>query len=156
MPTGERVFLVVIDDSEEVRVALRYACLRAAHSGGRVALLYVIEPPGTQDWLAVADLYRAERRAEAEERLERLSGEVQALSARTPVLHIREGRPADELLALIGEDPSISILVLGAAPSADGPGPLVSLMVGRQSGRLRVPVTVVPGTLSDADLERLT
>ena len=40
----ERVFLVVVDESEEMQVALRFACRRAQHTGGRVALLYVIEP----------------------------------------------------------------------------------------------------------------
>ena len=32
-----RVFLVVVDDSEEMRVALRFAGQRAKHTGGRVA-----------------------------------------------------------------------------------------------------------------------
>ena len=42
--THQRIFLVVVDDSEELNIALTYACLRARNSGGRVALLYVIEP----------------------------------------------------------------------------------------------------------------
>ena len=37
-----RVFLVVVDESKELQAALHYAARRAAHTGGRIALLYVI------------------------------------------------------------------------------------------------------------------
>ena len=43
-----RVFLVVVDESEEYRLAVHYAARRAAHTGGRLALLYVIEPAEMQ------------------------------------------------------------------------------------------------------------
>ena len=61
-----RVFLVVVDESEELRIAVHYAVRRAAHTGGRVALLYVIEPSELQAWRAIEDLAREERREEAE------------------------------------------------------------------------------------------
>ena len=41
---NHRVFLVVVDDSEEMLVALRFACMRAKSVGGRVALFRDIEP----------------------------------------------------------------------------------------------------------------
>ena len=31
--THQRIFLVVVDDSEELNIALAYACLRARNSG---------------------------------------------------------------------------------------------------------------------------
>ncbi len=37
--SSDRVFLVVVDETEEMKVALRFACRRARHTGGRVALL---------------------------------------------------------------------------------------------------------------------
>jgi nucleotide-binding universal stress UspA family protein len=75
-----RIFLVVVDESEEMRVALRYAALRARRTGGHVALLYVIEPSDLQQWMAVESLMREERREEAEALLQKLSGEVAELS----------------------------------------------------------------------------
>ena len=45
-----RVFLVVVDDSEEMRIALRFACMRAKNTGGRVALFRDIEPAGFHHW----------------------------------------------------------------------------------------------------------
>ncbi len=151
-----RVFLVVVDESPELQTALHYACLRARRTGGRVALLYVMQPPDSQQWKAVEDLMRAEQREQAEATLQRLSQEVNEWAGALPVLYLREGQTRDQLLALIEEEPSISILVLGASTQAEGPGPLVSHLVGKLSGRLRIPVTIVPGGLSDEDLAALT
>ncbi|MEE8622557.1 MAG: universal stress protein [Alphaproteobacteria bacterium] len=152
----ERVFLAVVDQSEELRVALRFASLRAKNTGGRVALLYVIEPADFQHWMAVEDLMRDERRQEAEEVLRKFSAQVQEWSGKTPVLYVREGKMREELLKLIDEDQSISILVLAAATGTAGPGPLVSSLAGKMSERLRVPLTVVPGNLTDEQIESLT
>jgi nucleotide-binding universal stress UspA family protein len=151
-----RIFLVVVDDTEEMRVALRYAALRARRTGGHVALLYVIEPSDLQQWMAVETLMREERREEAEVLLQKLSGEVADLCGSLPIVHIREGRRRDELMALLDEEPSISILVLAAGTGAEGPGPLVTQLVGKMSGKMRVPVTVVPGSLSDEQIAALT
>ncbi len=152
----ERIFLAVVDQSEELRVALRFASLRAKNTGGRVALLYVIEPADFQHWMAVEDLMRDERRQEAEEVLQKYSAQVQEWSGKTPVLYVREGKMREELLKLIDEDRSISILVLGAATGTAGPGPLVSSLAGKMSDQLRVPLTVVPGNLTDEQIESLT
>jgi hypothetical protein len=102
--------------------------------------------------MSVETLVREERREEAERVVEKLSAEVQVISGTMPVVHIREGRRSDELLALIAEEPGISILVLAAGAGAAGPGPLVTTLVGKMSGRMRVPITIVPGTLTDEQI----
>ena len=153
---AERVFLVVVDDSAEMKVALRYACRRARKTKGRVALLYAIEPQDHQHWMAVGDLMREEARAEAEQLLQKLAAKVNDWTGTMPVLYVREGARGDELFKLIEEEPSISILVLGASPGPKGPGPLVSLVAGKMAGKLRVPVTIVPGDLSYEDVDKIS
>ena len=155
-PAHDRVFLVVVDKSEEHRVALRYAALRAKHTGGRVALLYVIKPGDFQAFGAVEDLMREEQRQEAESVLHMLSSEVQGICGKTPVFHIREGNLQSELLNLINEDRSISVLVLAAARGGKNPGPLISALAGKMWNQLRIPLTIVPGGLTDQELELLT
>ncbi|MGE0119777.1 MAG: universal stress protein [Dongiaceae bacterium] len=150
-----RVFLVVVDESPELGVALRYACVRAKKTGGRVALLYVIEPADFQQWAGVNELMREEARQEAEQALQKMAADVQKLSAAMPVLYVREGERRDELLKLIDEEPTISILVLGAATGPRGPGPLVSALTSKFVGKLRVPVTIVPGNLSLEDVDNI-
>lgn len=151
-----RVFLVIVDESEEMRVALRFACRRAIHTGGRVALLYVIPPADFGHWMAVDDLIGEEARERAEEVLRKLSEQVYENTGTMPVVHIREGVPRDELLALIDEEPEISVLVLASSPGPKGPGPLISALTGKLWATLHVPLTIVPGTLSDEEVDSLT
>jgi len=152
---ADRVFLVVVDETEEMKVALRFACRRARNTGGRVALLFVIEPADFQHWMAVEDLMREEARTEGEQLLQRLAGQVNELVGSMPVLYVREGKVRDELMALLDEEPSISILVLGANTGSRGPGPLVSALTGKMVGKLRVPITIVPGNLDDETIDSI-
>ena len=150
-----RVFLVVVDETAEMRVALRYAALRARHTRGRVALLHVVEQTDMLQWMALETLMREERRETAEQLMEQLASQVVELQGALPVVHIREGNLRDELLALINEDPTISILILAAGIGPDGPGPLVS-GIGKLIARLTIPVTIVPGTLTDEQIDALS
>ncbi len=111
-----------------------------------------MEPIDSQQWMAVEDLMREERRAEGEAILRRNGEEVFEWSGTFATYHLREGNIRDELLALIEEESAISILVLGAATGTEGPGPLVTHLAGKLSGRLRVPIAIVPGILSDEQL----
>lgn len=153
---GPRVFLVVVDESQEMPKALRYACRRAKRTGGRVAMLYVMEPPEGQQWGAVVDLMRQEARQQAEEVVARYAEIASSLTGQPPSIYIREGKSRDELLKLLTEDRSISVLVLGAASGSEGPGPLVTALTGKFGSQLRVPLTIVPGALSEAEIDAIS
>lgn len=155
LPMQQRIFLVVVDETEEMRVALRYAALRARHTGGRVALLVVLEPSELKQWAAVDALQREEGRAAAEQLVGRLSAEVNEIAGKMPVVFIREGLRSDELLGLLNEEPSISVLVLAAGSGPDGLGPLIDALLGKLAGTVRVPITIVPGSLTEAQLAAL-
>jgi nucleotide-binding universal stress UspA family protein len=151
-----RVLLVVVDETPEHRIAVRYAARRAAHTGGRLALLYVIEPTELQHFRAIEELAQAERREAAEELLQLLCEDIAPIAGAMPIVYIREGRRRDELLALIAEEPTISILVLAAGTGAEGPGPLVSALAGKAAARLRIPIAIVPGGLSMEQVDALS
>jgi nucleotide-binding universal stress UspA family protein len=153
---AERVFLVVVDESPELANALHYACRRAKRTGGRVAMLYVMEPPEGQQWGAVVDLMRQEARQHAEEVLNRYADTAASMTGQPPTIHIREGKSRDELLKLIAEDRSISVLVLGSSKSGEGPGPLVTALTGKLGSQLRIPLTIVPGALTEAEIDAIS
>jgi len=153
---AQRVFLLVVDQSPELKIALRYACRRARATGGRIAMLYVTEPADSTEWLAVGKLMQEERRQEAEQRLQELSAYVQSVTGDMPMLHVREGAVRDELFGLLDEHPEISILVLGADSGPKGPGPLVTALAGKFSNKLRIPMTIVPGSLTEAQVDAIT
>jgi nucleotide-binding universal stress UspA family protein len=150
-----RIFLVVVDDSPEMRTALRYACRRAARSGGRVAMVHVSEPTGFREWVGVSQLMEDEARQQAEAVMQKMAAEVSKLSGKMPVLYFREGDRREEVMKLIDEELTISILVLGAATGPKGPGPLVTALSGKFVGKLRVPLTIVPGHLTPEDIEHI-
>jgi nucleotide-binding universal stress UspA family protein len=153
---GQRIFLVVVDESEEMHSALRYACRRAQHTNGRVALLYVIEPVAFQHWLGVGRVMEEEARAEAEQRLQSLAAEVYNLTGSMPVFHLREGDRAEQLVQLLQEEAGISLLVLATASGGNNPGPLVTYLMTNLGRRIRLPVTLVPGELNATEIDALS
>ena len=150
-----RVFLVVVDDTAELKLAIRYACLRAPKTSGRVAMLHVTAQEDMQEWIGVSRLIKEESRQQAEALMQKMAAEVQKLSGAMPVLYFREGDRRDEVMKLIDEEPSISILVLGASTGPKGPGPLVQALTSKYVGKLRLPVTIVPGNLSGDEIDHI-
>ena len=152
---SRRKFLVVVDQTEECKVALRFAARRAQHTGGIVTLLYVVAPADFQQWAGVERKMREEALQEAERQLHDSAKTVNDIVGTMPELVIREGRAADEIRALIRDDRAIAILVLAAGTSKEGPGPLVALIAGPVANAYPIPVTVVPGSLTDELVDAL-
>ncbi|WP_142849593.1 universal stress protein [Telmatospirillum sp. J64-1] len=151
-----RTWLVVLDDTEEMGAALRFAIRRAEHTGGRVALLHVVEHADLGPFFGVRDIMEAEAREEAERLLHRWAEHINGHTGEFPALYLREGDPLDQLLRLIDEEPSISVLVLAAGTEPGGPGPLITALTGKHSSRLRIPLTILPGCLSNEEIDALT
>ena len=151
-----RKFLVIVDDSPECRLALRFASRRAYNTRGGVMLLSVVPPAEFQHWLGVETLMQEEARETAEALLKQLAAEVNKTTGIVPELVIRIGNTHEEMTDLINEDQEISVLVLGASVEEEGPGPLVSALANQLSGAFRIPITIVPGNLTIEQLDALT
>ena len=149
-------YLVVIDDSPECDRALYFSSRRALRIGATVLMLRVIETHDHgQQWLGVADIMRAEAHEEANAVLDRYATRASSIIGATPERVIREGEKADELLKLIDEDEDIAALILAAGTSKEGPGPLVASFA-KSAGEFPIPVAIVPGHLSDEDLDSMS
>lgn len=148
--------LVVVDDSEEWDRAVYYAARWAVRVGGGVVMLRIIETSDrNQQWLGVAEVMRAEAEEGANTALDRASGRANGLAAITPERVIREGDPTEQILDVIDKDVDISMLVLAASAGVEGPGPIVT-MIAKMIGTFPVPVVVVPGSLTDLDIDGLS
>lgn len=158
-PGHYRKFLVIADDTAECDRALYYAARRAARTHGGVVLLGVLElADASSQWLGVADLMRAEATDKAEARLGQLAARARAVSgpgAHEPAQVLREGEVAAEILKVIEADEDIAILVLAAGTGGDGPGPLIASLAKGVWAGLHIPVTIVPGGLSDSEIDAL-
>lgn len=150
-----RKFLVILDDSRECLNAMRFAAMRAAHTGGGVQILSIIPPEEFNHWIGVSDLMREEARERITVHYDVFAKWMRDRQNVDPELVIREGEAVTEILAQIKADPEIGVLVLGAGMDRKGPGPLVTQLT-RSAGTLPVPITIVPGDLSKERLEAIT
>jgi nucleotide-binding universal stress UspA family protein len=148
--------LVIVDDSAEWDRAVYYASRWAIRGGGGVVMLRIIETDDqNQQWLGVADIMRAEAYEEANAALDRAAGRANGIAAITPERVIREGDPTEQILDVIDNDVDIAMLVLAANPGAEGPGPIITMMADA-AGSFPIPVVIVPGDLSDGDIDALS
>ena len=149
-----RVYLVIMDETEEAKLALRFASRRAAGTGGAVHLVALVE---RQDFVAFGGVQATiedEARSRAEVLMMSAAGNIASQSGTMPVISVRQGDGVQVVKDYLTEHPEISALVLGAA--AEGaPGPLVSYF-GSNAGALPCPLMIVPGSLVEEDIDRLT
>jgi hypothetical protein len=68
---------------------------------------------------------------------------------------IREGVPGEQILDVIDKDVDISMLVLAANPGAEGPGPIITTMA-KTVGSFPIPLVIVPGGLTDDEIDALS
>jgi len=142
-----RRFLVILDSTTECLNAMRFAALRAEHTGGGVTIMSVIPPDEFNHWIGIADIMREEARERIEAHFEIFSKRMQQKEGITPELVVREGKPEAEIIDYIQDTPEVGVLVLGAGVGKDGPGPLITHFL-RSSGTLPIPITIVPGAMS--------
>jgi nucleotide-binding universal stress UspA family protein len=155
--TGHRPkCLVIVDDTVEWDRAVYYASRWSIRVGGGVVMLRIVETEDqNQQWLGVADIMRAEALEEANAALDRASGRASGIAAITPERVIREGDPTEQMLDVIDKDADIAMLVLAANPGPEGPGPIIT-MISNAVGSFPIPVVIVPGDLSDAEIDALS
>ncbi|MGA2055269.1 MAG: universal stress protein [Bradyrhizobium sp.] len=148
--------LVIVDDTAEWDRAVYYASRWAIRAGGGVVMLRIVEiEDQNQQWLGVADIMHAEAVEDANAALDRAAGRANGIAAITPERVIREGDPTEQVIDVIEKDVDIAILVLAANPGPEGPGPLISAMTAAV-GTFPIPIVIVPGDLSDAEIDALS
>ncbi len=153
---AKRTYLVVVDDSEEARVALRFAARRAAKTNGRIEVLGIVEPQEFVQFGGVQSAIEEEQRlADRGRRQRRRSAKSSTSSGVEAQIVVRQGEAVQTVRESIGEREDVAALVLGAAASGD-PGPLVGDFAGADAGRLPCPLMIIPGSLSEERLEQLS
>jgi nucleotide-binding universal stress UspA family protein len=151
----KRTYLVVVDDSQEARVALRFAARRAAKTSGRVEVLGIVEPQDFVQFGGVQAAIEEEQRLRIQGVVSSAIGELLDESGVEAKVIVQQGDPVRTVRDYVGERSEVAALVLGAAPSGS-PGVLVAHFTGNDAGKLPCPVMISPGSLSDERLEQLS
>ena len=150
-----RVYLVIIDETTEALLALRFAARRAVRTGGAVQLLALIPPQPFVAFAGVQATIEAEAAAHAETLLASAAGNVLSEGAAMPEISVHSGEGVKVVIEYLAEHPEVAALVLGAAAEG-GPGPLVTHFSGAGAGQLPCPLYIVPGSLAEAEVDRLS
>ena len=150
-----RVYLVIMDETDEAVVAMRFAVRRAAKTDGAVHLLALVPPQPFVAFGGVQATIDEEARSRAEVMVTSAASSVLTDGGRMPVIAVRSGEGIKVVRGYLDEHPEVAALVLGAA-SDGGPGPLIAHFAGPGAGTMPCPLFIVPGSLSEADIDRLS
>lgn len=150
-----RTYLVVIDDNDAARVALRFAARRATKTGGAVEILALVAQQEFVQWGAVQATMEEEARLRAEAMVAQAASALIEETGIMPSITVRQGDPVAVVRELLSEQPHVAALVLGAAAHGP-PGKLIAHFAGADAGQLPCPLMIIPGSLSDEALDRLS
>lgn len=150
-----RTYLVIMDESPEAEKALYFAARRASKTGGSVHIVALVPPAEFVQWGGVQATMEEEARQRAEALVMSMAGALMKESGIRPIITVRTGEPVPVVRAVLQEEADIAALVLGAAPSGS-PGPLIAHFASNESGKMPCPIMIVPGALSDEEIERLS
>ena len=155
---NDRYILVIADNSEEMHIALDYACARSKKTGRKIIIATFIEPLDVLTTQGVTEIMKNEAREAAQKLLQSAATVVKNLTGLIPTLHTREGEVIIELKKLIEEDKNINVLVLAANSNENekNPGPIINALVTKEISSLRIPVMIVPGNFSKEYIAEIT
>jgi len=148
-------YLVCVDHHEESRVALQLACMKAKARNYRVDIVHVVAPGDFQTLGDIAERMREEQLEAAKALLNTLAENIRLVHGITPGTIVREGVTGEEILKVALEDPETIIICLGIAQQSSSRGKLAAWLAGQLGTKLFVPLLMVPGNLTDQQLQTL-
>lgn len=143
-----RTFLVIIDESDEARAALRYAARRAVQVDGAVHLLALVAQQNFSAFGGVQATIEQEARDRAEVLAHGVAGNLLAESGIMPTISVAIGNGQKIVSEFLESHREVAALVLGAA-SGGNPGPLVTHFAAA-AGALPCPLYVIPSGYDEA------
>jgi nucleotide-binding universal stress UspA family protein len=154
-----RVYLVIVDESDEARVALRFATRRAIKTQGQVHILALVPPQPFSAFGSIQATIEEEARARAETIAAAAAGSVLSQAGHMPVIAVVAGDPVKTVREYLSQHSEVAALVLGApaaGASGAGQGPLIGHFTGTGLGALSCPLFIVPGGMDEAEIDRLS
>ena len=155
MPKRKKTYLILADDSDEFAVAMHYAAISGKIKKANVAVLRVLAETDFQHWGGIEERMKAEQLEEAEADMSVVADQIEALHGDRPQILIEEGLKAEVVIRVLESDPIITKLILAGSVNPSGPGPLIEYFAGKGIEELDVPLVIVPGHLSEAQIEEL-
>ena len=149
----KKKFLVIVDETKELEKAVYFAAKRAIATEGELLLLYIVDPAINAQWARIENLIEQEATSEAKKLCRMWSQKIKSQFNIESEMIIKIGDRTDELLKLVEEDQSIRFLVLASSENSEDPGPLIKVLTGKKIKNLNIPLILIPGSLSEKDID---
>ena len=145
-----RYILVIADNSNEMEIALEYACARSKKTSRKIIIATFIEPLDVLTTQGVTEIMKNEARDTAELLLQKAASHVKDKTGEMPTLAIREGETITELKKIIEEEKNINVLVLAANsdPKNKDSNTIINSLLSQEITNMRIPIMIVPGNFS--------
>ena len=149
-----RVYLTIIDETDEAQKALRFAANRAAATGGAVHILALVQPQNFNAFGGVQATIEQEARDRAEAIANGAAGALMDDEGRMPTITVKVGEGQAVIREYLESHSEVAALVLGSSDGAS-PGPLVAHF-SASAGKLSCPLYILPGGITKDEIDRLS
>ena len=148
----KKKFLVVIDDSKELKNAIHFAAQRAKNTDGALSMLYVVDHAINAQWSKVEHLIEQEETSEAKKICRKWAQLIKDQFNIDTEIILKLGNKKDEILKLLKEDKNIRFLVLATSGDGENPGPIIKSLLSSKMRDLSIPIVLVPGSMDEKDI----
>ncbi len=140
--------LVCIDTTNASVVTLRYACWKAKKLGFAVQILSVLEN-SHKNLLFGAHAIGKEKRQQVEKHMQKLIDEIYKETFVMPVVSIREGEIASEIIKEVKLIQSCVMIVFGKSRNSKSDNTVLPKMAQKIGTKIHIPILIVPENLDN-------